>query len=89
MKGNFRTKRIDLVIKKRNEIYFIKFLKTIDKISFYTRSYLEVIEQYKNLFPNYTFKNICLVNTRKLDSFISVENDVLNLSNLYSFIGGK
>lgn len=89
VKGNFRTKRIDLVIKKGNEIYFIKLLKTIDKISFYTRSYLEVIQQYKNLFPSYTFKNVCLVNTTRWDSIISVENNVLNLSNLYSLIGGK
>ena len=39
VKGNFRTKRIDLVIKNDLDIYLIKLLKTTDKVPFYMRSY--------------------------------------------------
>lgn len=88
VKGNFRTKRIDLVLKKNTKIYLIKMLKTTTKVPFYTRSYNEVIEQYHDLFPNLNFTNICLVPTAKTNDSIPVEANILNISALYELIRG-
>lgn len=89
VKGNFRTKRVDLVIKDSNTFYLIKLLKTTDKVPFYTRSYNEVIEQYSGTYPNYIFKAICLVPAAKTTDIITVDADIFDISKLYSLIGGK
>lgn len=89
VKGNFRTKRIDLVIKKDSDIYLIKLLKTTDKVPFYMRSYKEVINQYSPIYPDITFHSLCLVPTAKTNDVVRVDADIRDLSALNSLLGGK
>lgn len=58
--GNSRKKRIDLVIKKKNQIFLIKLLKNTNKMQFYTRSYQEVVDTYQPQFPDHSFHIIAL-----------------------------
>ena len=89
VKGNFRTKRIDLVIKKEPVVYLIKLLKATDKVPFYMRSYDEVIKQYQSIFPNITFHSLCLVPSAKLDDIVRVDADIRDLSSLNTLLGGN
>lgn len=87
VKGNFRTKRVDLVIKKGTDIYLIKLLKTMDKAPFYMRSYNEVIANYSASFPAIDFHSLCLVPAAKTNDEIHVDADILDLSALNTLIG--
>lgn len=61
--GNFRNKRLDIVIKHKNNIILIKVLTSIDKYGFYMRSYKQVANEYKELYPEYHFSFKCLVDS--------------------------
>lgn len=82
VKGNFRTKRIDLVIKKDSDIYLIKLLKNTDKIPFYMRSYEEAINQYNITYPDIAFHSLCLVPNAKINNEVRVDADIKDLSAL-------
>lgn len=86
VKGNSRTKRIDLVIKIDTAFYLIKLLKNLDKIPFYTRSYNEVMELYSSEYPRYTFKTICLIPRAKVSNVPAVSAEVCDLSGLYHIV---
>ncbi|MBP3327271.1 MAG: hypothetical protein J6L77_12750 [Coprococcus sp.] len=88
VKGNFRTKRIDLVIKKGTDIFLIKMLKTTDKVPFYMRSYDEVIGQYHTLYPDISFHSLCLVPNAKMNDTIRIGAEIVDLSTLNTLIGG-
>lgn len=89
VKGNFRTKRIDLVIKKISSIYFIKLLKNTDKISFYIRSYMEVMEYYLAKYQIYHFQIIFLVPSTKINRRSPIEAKVCTITDLYKIIEGN
>lgn len=83
--GNFRTKRIDLFIKKDRTVYLIKVLKNLDKISFYLRSYEDVKKYYSSLFPSYTFKIFCLAPENKAENNRS-DDRLVSLSTLTTLL---
>ena len=89
VKGNFRTKRIDLVIKKESDIYLIKMLKTTNKVPFYMRSYNEVISQYQANNAGITFHSLCLVPASKTNDIIRVDAEIVDLAMLNTLIGGN
>lgn len=89
VKGNFRTKRIDLVIKKGSDIYLIKMLKTTDKVPFYMRSYEEVISQYQESYTGITFHSLCLVPAVKTNDIVRVDAEIVDLTMLNTMIGGN
>ena len=85
--GNYRTKRVDLVIRSDRNVYLIKLLKTTDKTNYYLRSYNDVINHYSLEYPDYTFKAFCLLPSsvyKKCD-----EESVLDISALIKLIGGN
>lgn len=88
VKGNFRTKRIDLVIKKNSDIYLIKLFKTTDKAFFYMRSYEEVINQYSAGYPDINFHSLYLVPAAKTNDIIRIDADIKDLSELNTLLGG-
>lgn len=89
VKGNFRTKRIDLVIKADSDVYLIKLLKTTDKVPFYMRSYDEVINHYYRIFPNIHFHRLCLVPATKLCDTVRIDADIMDLTALNTLFEGK
>lgn len=89
VKGNFRTKRIDLVIKKDSDMYLIKLLKTTDKVPFYMRSYDEVKEHYNGIFPHIHFHDLCLVPIAKICDKVRIDANILNIAALNTLLGGK
>ncbi len=89
VQGNYRSRRIDLVIKKRYDFYFIKLLKTPEKYSFYKRSYSEVIELYHTRYPDLNLQYLCLIPTNKTNEFIRSSATDLDLVSLYNIIRGK
>lgn len=89
VKGNFRTKRIDLVIKNASDIYLIKLLKTTDKVPFYMRSYEEVIHQYRTVYPQIIFHSLCLLPAAKVNTAVRMDADIKDLSALNALLGGK
>lgn len=88
VKGNFRTKRIDLVIKNDSDIYLIKLLKTTNKVPFYMHSYEEVINQYNTFYPEITFHSLCLVPTAKTNDVVRIDADIKDISALNTLLGG-
>lgn len=89
VKGNFRTKRIDIVIKDDSSVYLIKLLKNTDKVPFYHRSYTEVINQYVAHYHDFTMKSYCLVPTSIKDNVVSGDVELVDIKTLYKTIGGK
>lgn len=87
--GNFRTKRIDLLIKKGNDVYLIKMLKSTDKIPFYMHSYDKVIEQYHTTYPNISFYSLFLVPANKINDIVRVNAEIVDLATLNRLIGGN
>lgn len=87
--GNFRTKRIDLVIKKDFDIYLIKLLKTTDKVPFYMRSYGDVISLYSTDYSDMNFHALCLVPEAKTNDTVRIEANIMDISGLYSLLGGN
>ncbi len=59
--GNFRQKRIDAVVGKEDSIALIKILTNVDKYNFYHRSYEEVMEKYKNKYPEMNVNIVFIV----------------------------
>ena len=80
--GNSRNKRLDIVIKKNNKIYFMKVLNNLDKYNFYKRSYNDVIEEYSAKYPNFEFIFIALLPGSECK--VSEHTDTLSLENVYS-----
>ena len=74
--GNFRKKRLDLVIKKNHEVLLVKVLSNIDKYGYYYRSYTEVIDELMDKFKNFNFIFKCLVKEKQLEKCneLSYEN---------------
>ncbi len=89
VKGNFRTKRIDLVIFLNDTAYLIKLIKNLDKIPFYSRSYGEVIDTYKEIYPNINFIYGNLIPASKLRIKLPFDAQVYNLEQLYLKVGGN
>ncbi len=87
--GNFRTKRVDIVIKNGSSIYLIKLLKNADKFLFYRRSYKEVINQYSIPYSNFTWKSYCLVPSSLKVQKNQDSEEILNINILNKIIGGK
>lgn len=88
VKGNFRTKRIDLVIKNNSSVLLIKLLKNLDKAPYYSRSYNDVINYYRELYPNLSISSACLVPSIK--SCASMPNEIVlyDINSLYHLLGG-
>lgn len=61
--GNFRNKRLDLVVRHNKNIILIKVLTNIDKYGFYMRSYTQVVKEYSETYPEYHFSFKCLVDS--------------------------
>lgn len=59
--GNFRNKRIDLVLMRDNKITIIKVLQNLNKYNFYVRSYNEIISQLSRSYSDKTFSLEVLV----------------------------
>lgn len=68
VKGNFRTKRIDLCIFNGNKFFMYKILSNTDKLNFYMRSYKDVIEFYKNKYNKIDFSSCAVIPASKINS---------------------
>lgn len=89
VQGNFRTKRIDLVIKQEGRVFLLKLLKNTDKASFYNRSYEEVILKYSGDYPGIQFDSLCLVPSSKLGTKTQDNVVMVDINEIYRIIGGK
>ena len=82
-RGNFRTKRLDLVIINNSEVLLIKVLKDDRKFNYYYRLLESIKKEYSALFDNLNFKSLFLVNTNSInksnESIINI-HDLLNLT---------
>ncbi|WP_396276441.1 hypothetical protein [Haloimpatiens lingqiaonensis] len=87
VKGNFRTKRIDLVIFLNKTAYLIKLIKNLEKIPFYSRSYGEVIDTYNKLYPNINFTYGNLIPTSKLNVKLPFDAQTYDLEQLFIKVG--
>lgn len=81
VKGNCRTKRIDVVINREKQIYLIKVLSNIDKIPVYSRSYEEV-KQYYDEKLDADIKTMCLVPKKKKEQAVKFGYPVVILEEL-------
>jgi hypothetical protein len=59
--GNYREKKIDLVLFKNTHLYLIKVLQNTTKYNYYVRSYSEVMPYIHSTYPNFTPMIIVLV----------------------------
>lgn len=89
VQGNFRTKRIDIVIKYDNNVLLVKLLNNIDKVPFYRRSYDEVIFQYEKNYSEINFKFFCLIPSDKMKNKILDDTSITDIGTLCKIIGGK
>ena len=89
VKGNFRTKRIDLVIYSNNKALLIKALKTTDKAPLYMRSYQEVITEYESSYPGVEFTAVCLVPESKKNAGVMTTTaiELMSLYDIYTTMG--
>lgn len=81
--GNFRTKRLDLVIINNSEVFLVKVLKDINKFDYYKRSYEYIRKEYSTIYNNLNFKPLFLVysNSNHIqDTSIININELLNLT---------
>lgn len=89
VQGNFRTKRIDLVVKQDEKIFLFKLLKNTEKASFYNRSYDEVIMKYSDDYPEMKFDSLCLVPSSKLGYKTQDNVLMVDINEVFRIIGGK
>jgi len=87
-KGNFRTKRLDLVIKSNDEIRLIKLLTNKNKLEFYCRSYDDVVRDYQCKYPDIRFSYACLVPTSLSSTIDAKATPFFTISSLCSMLGG-
>jgi len=85
--GNSRQKRIDLVIKNNENIYLIKVLNSLDRLSYYSRSYKEVIEKYKGKYTNNNFLIAFLIPSKMYKE--GLEEKCFTFESLYNEIKGE
>lgn len=81
--GNFRSKRLDLVIINDSKVFLVKILKDINKYDYYNRSLEYIKKEYALLYSNLEFKSIFLVynnSINKNDESIITINELLNLT---------
>ena len=81
--GNFRSKRLDLVIINDSKVFLVKILKDINKYDYYNRSLEYIKKEYTLLYSNLEFKSIFLVynnSINKNDESIITINELLNLT---------
>lgn len=81
-KGHFREKRIDIVIKSGNKIYFVKALSQIDKIPFYSRSYDELVDYYSSLYSRFIFKKMLIIPQKLIDESRSFSFDYCSINDM-------
>ena len=86
VKGNSRTKRIDVVVVKESEIVLIKTLSNIDKIPLYSRSYIDVKNYYGEVFGR-EIKTVCLIPRKKKDNATMFEYPFCTLDELIDELG--
>ena len=84
--GNYRQKRIDLVIKGDTSVVFIKVLQNLDKYNFYYRSYEEIVNGYKELYPEMYFFCKTLVSSDKKERANQLGYDVILIDEIASIL---
>lgn len=89
VKGNFREKRIDIVLNTSENVYLIKVLSNIDKAAFYLRSYTAVCEYYKEQYATKDFVPIILVPEAKTAAAHKHGYEVYTLSGIIGLAGGN
>lgn len=87
VKGNFRTKRIDVAVRDNNTILLVKVLANPDKVPFYSRSYEEVKNYYYELF-DLDIETVCLVPQDKKEKASGFGYTVITLDELLEKLGG-
>lgn len=85
VEGNFRTKRIDVVVKQNKAIVLIKVLSNIDKVPLYSRSYEEVQNRYVELVDTKIIST-CLVPTKKIDQALLFGFEVTTIQKLIEML---
>lgn len=81
--GNYRQKRIDIVIQKNKTVYLVKVLSGLNKYRFYMDSYNEQIEIYNKSYSNYNFTAYSLI--KQSDIYLA-EKKKLNLITIIDLI---
>lgn len=86
VKGNYRAKRIDVVVKTKDIVYLIKVLPNIDKVPLYSRSYEEV-KQYYDKIMDIKIITRCLVPKHKKEQALALGYLVVTLDELINELG--
>lgn len=86
VKGNSRTKRIDVVVVKEDKIFLIKALSNADKIPLYSRSYYDVKNYYGDAFGREII-NVCLIPEKKKENATMYEYSFCTLNELMGKLG--
>ncbi len=88
-KGYARSKRIDMVMRKGNNVTLYKVSGSHSKLNYYLRSYYDTAEYYSNLYPNIKFSVEILSNSEIDKSVLLPEfHSTLNRLLLYYTKGG-
>ena len=85
--GNYRQRRIDLVIQKDKTVCLIKVLSDLNKYRFYMDSYNEQIETYNKTFNDYRFHAFMLVKQSVLSTANKNNLNVITITNLINTFG--
>lgn len=86
VKGNSRTKRIDVVIVTDTRIILVKVLSNVDKIPLYSRSYEEVKNYYGESFGR-EIVEVCLIPEKKKENAEMYEYPFCSLKELIEELG--
>ncbi len=87
-KGNYRNKRIDLLIKNRETVLLLKVLEHQDKYNYYSRSYHEIITEYQLKYPNILFIFKALIPTSNIIKAQNNKLDFITLEEIVDYITG-
>ena len=85
--GNYRQKRIDIVIQKDKTIYLVKVLSDLNKYRFYMDSYNEQIEAYNTTFKDCHFVAIQLVKQKEFLIANKKNLNVVTITDLIKTLG--
>ena len=85
--GNYRQKRIDIVIQKDKTIYLVKVLSDLNKYRFYMDSYNEQVETYNSTFDDYNFVALQLVKQNEFSIANKKNLNVITISDLIKTLG--
>ena len=85
--GNYRQKRIDIVIKKKQKVYFIKVLSDLNKHRFYMDSYNEQAEEYNKNIKDYDFTAFALVSKDKTLLAEQMQLNIITITDLKEILG--